>query len=148
MGEGPVHRLCPWLRVGDRLSRFGEQLVRVVGYVLLEQLAQEIAADGDREEFQPSDTVHPRCAKGCLVGQACFARGGTAAVFSISRGLGGLGHEAISELAFLELDDTARQRVIALIQQDEEFATFRASCNWPDRPRQRASEHFVISCGS
>ena len=56
---------------------------------------------------------------------------------------GGLGHEAICELAFLELDDTARQRVIALIQQDQEFTTFRASCNWADRPRQRASEHFV-----
>jgi hypothetical protein len=40
---------------------------------------------------------------------------------------GGLGHEAICELAFLELDDTARQRVIALIQLDEEFPTFRAS---------------------
>jgi hypothetical protein len=51
---------------------------------------------------------------------------------------GGLGHEAICEL-----DDTARQRVIALIQQDQEFPTFRASCNWADRPRQRASEHFV-----
>jgi S1/P1 Nuclease len=56
---------------------------------------------------------------------------------------GGLGHEAICELAFLELDDLARQRVIALIQQDAEFTTFRASCNWADRPRQRASEHFV-----
>jgi S1/P1 Nuclease len=56
---------------------------------------------------------------------------------------GGLGHEAICELAFLELDATARQRVIALIRQDREFTTFRASCNWPDRPRQRASEHFV-----
>ena len=56
---------------------------------------------------------------------------------------GGLGHEAICELAFRELDDTARQRVIALIQQDEEFTMFRASCNWADRPRQRASEHFV-----
>jgi hypothetical protein len=33
--------------------------------------------------------------------------------------------------------------VIALIQQDREFTTFRASCNWADRPRQRASEHFV-----
>jgi hypothetical protein len=41
------------------------------------------------------------------------------------------------------LDDTARQRVIALIKQDPEFPNFRASCNWPDRPRQRASEHFV-----
>jgi hypothetical protein len=56
---------------------------------------------------------------------------------------GGLGHEAICELAFRELEDTARERVIALIQQDEEFTTFRASCNWADRPRQRASEHFV-----
>jgi S1/P1 Nuclease len=56
---------------------------------------------------------------------------------------GGLGHEAICELAFRELDDTARQRVIALIRLDEEFTTFRASCNWPDRPRQRATEHFV-----
>jgi hypothetical protein len=36
---------------------------------------------------------------------------------------GGLGHEAICELAFRELDDTARERVIALIQQDEEFTT-------------------------
>jgi hypothetical protein len=56
---------------------------------------------------------------------------------------GGLGHEAICELAFRELDDTARQRVIALMRQDAEFTTFRASCNWPDRPRQRATEHFV-----
>ena len=56
---------------------------------------------------------------------------------------GGLGHEAICELAFRELDDTARQRVIALIRLDDEFTTFRASCNWADRPRQRASEHFV-----
>jgi hypothetical protein len=56
---------------------------------------------------------------------------------------GGLGHEAVCELAFLELDDTARQRVNALIRLDEEFNLFRASCNWPDRPRQRAAEHFV-----
>ena len=42
---------------------------------------------------------------------------------------GGLGHETTCELAFLELDDTARQRVIALIQLDDEFTTFRASCN-------------------
>jgi hypothetical protein len=41
------------------------------------------------------------------------------------------------------LDDTVRQGVIALIQQDREFTTFRASCNWPDRPRQRATEHFI-----
>jgi S1/P1 Nuclease len=56
---------------------------------------------------------------------------------------GGLGHEVICELAFRELDNTARQRVIALIQQDREFTTYRASCNWPDLSRQRAPEHFV-----
>jgi hypothetical protein len=56
---------------------------------------------------------------------------------------GGLGHEAICELAFRELDDTARERVSALIRQDPEFTTLRASCNWADKPRQRASEHFV-----
>jgi hypothetical protein len=56
---------------------------------------------------------------------------------------GGLGHETVCELAFLELDDIARQRVIALIRLDTEFNLFRASCNWPDRPRQRAAEHFV-----
>jgi hypothetical protein len=56
---------------------------------------------------------------------------------------GGLGHEAICELAFRELEDTARKRVIRLIRQDPEFTTFRASCNWADKPRKRASEHFV-----
>ena len=49
---------------------------------------------------------------------------------------GGLGHEAVCELAFRELDDDTRQRVIALIQQDPEFPTFRASCNWADLSRQ------------
>jgi hypothetical protein len=33
---------------------------------------------------------------------------------------GGLGYEAICELACRELDDAARQRVIALIQQDDD----------------------------
>ena len=50
---------------------------------------------------------------------------------------GGLAHETICEIGFLELNDTARQRVIELIQQDEEFRTFRASCNWPDRPPRK-----------
>jgi hypothetical protein len=54
----------------------------------------------------------------------------------------GLAHEAICEIAFLELNDTARQRVIALIQQDPDFN--RASCNWADRePRQRPPKPFV-----
>jgi S1/P1 Nuclease len=54
----------------------------------------------------------------------------------------GLAHEAICEIAFLELNDTARQRVIALIQQDPDFN--RASCNWADRePLQRPPKPFV-----
>jgi hypothetical protein len=57
---------------------------------------------------------------------------------------GGLAHEVVCEIAFLELNDTARQRVIELIQQDLEFRSFRASCNWPDRPpRKHGAEHFV-----
>ena len=44
-------------------------------------------------------------------------------------GWGGLGHEANCELAFRELDDTVRQRVIAPIRQDPDFTNFRASCN-------------------
>jgi hypothetical protein len=57
---------------------------------------------------------------------------------------GALAHETICEIAFLELNETARQRVIELIQQDSGFRTFRASCNWPDLPpRKRAPEHFV-----
>ena len=65
--------------------------------------------------------------------------------FSPALAWGGLGHEAVCELAFQELDDTARQRVAQLIALDERYDTFRASCNWPDRPEQRArsSEHFV-----
>ena len=44
---------------------------------------------------------------------------------------GGLGHEAICALAFRELDDIARQRVIALIQQDQEFTTFARRATGP-----------------
>src|SRR5688572_31576307 len=61
---------------------------------------------------------------------------------------GGLGHETICELAFRELDDTARQRVIALIRQDPEFPTFRASCNWADRPRSERPSTSSTSRGT
>jgi hypothetical protein len=43
---------------------------------------------------------------------------------------GGLAHEAICEIAFLELTDTARQRVIELIQQDEGFPPGRGTGRW------------------
>jgi S1/P1 Nuclease len=56
---------------------------------------------------------------------------------------GALGHEVIRELAFRDFNETTRQRVLALLRQDPEVTTFRASSNWPDRPRQCATEHFV-----
>lgn len=56
---------------------------------------------------------------------------------------GSTAHEAICEIAFQEIGETARGRVIELIQRDHQFDTFRASCNFADRPRQRAIEHFV-----
>lgn len=57
---------------------------------------------------------------------------------------GGVAHEAICEIAFQELNPTARQRVIELVEQDEDFRLFRASCNLADRPsRIRPPEHFV-----
>ena len=30
-----------------------------------------------------------------------------------------------------------------LVRQDNEYRTFAASCNWPDRPRKRDEEHYV-----
>jgi hypothetical protein len=44
---------------------------------------------------------------------------------------GGVGHEAVCELAFLELDDTTRQRVLALIRLDEEFSSFAPRATGP-----------------
>ena len=56
---------------------------------------------------------------------------------------GEVGHTAICQIAFEELTDTAREQVERLLKLDERYDTFAASCNWPDRPRKRAIEHFV-----
>jgi S1/P1 Nuclease len=56
---------------------------------------------------------------------------------------GDMGHRIICEIAFQELNDTARQRVKALIRRDPEFDTFAEACSWPDHPRHRAEEHYV-----
>ena len=54
-----------------------------------------------------------------------------------------VGHRIICEIAFQEMEPTARERVKAMIRQDPEFDTFAESCSWPDRPRRRAVEHYV-----
>jgi hypothetical protein len=56
---------------------------------------------------------------------------------------GDLGHRIICEIAFQELNDTARERVKAMIRHDPEFNAFAESCTWPDHPRRRAPEHYV-----
>ena len=54
-----------------------------------------------------------------------------------------LPHRIICEIAFLELEPTARERVKAMIRRDPEFDTFAESCSWPDHPRHRDVEHYV-----
>jgi len=56
---------------------------------------------------------------------------------------GDLGHRIICEIAFQELNDTARKRVKAMIRRDRDFDTFAEACSWPDHPRRRASEHYI-----
>ena len=56
---------------------------------------------------------------------------------------GEVGHNAICQIAFEELTDSAREQVERLIELDDRYDTFAASCRWPDRPRKRAAEHFV-----
>ena len=56
---------------------------------------------------------------------------------------GDIGHRIICEIAFQELEPTARERVKAMIRRDPEFNTFAEACSWPDHPRRRAEEHYV-----
>jgi S1/P1 Nuclease len=49
---------------------------------------------------------------------------------------GDIGHRIICEIAFQELQPTARERVKAIIRRDPEFDTFAESCTWPDQPRR------------
>ena len=53
------------------------------------------------------------------------------------------GHKIICEIALQELTPPARARVKPFLQHDEDFSLFSKACIWPDRPRKRASEHFV-----
>ena len=56
---------------------------------------------------------------------------------------GPLGHEIVCEIAFQEIGPEARAEVKRLIRQDAEYSTFAAACNWPDRPKRRAEQHYV-----
>jgi S1/P1 Nuclease len=56
---------------------------------------------------------------------------------------GDIGHRIICEIAFQELNDSARERVTAMIRRDREFNPFAEACSWPDHPRRRAEEHYV-----
>jgi hypothetical protein len=56
---------------------------------------------------------------------------------------GDTGHQIIGEIAFQELNPQARAQVEQLLQHDPDFTLFSKACTWPDRPRKRASEHFV-----
>jgi len=56
---------------------------------------------------------------------------------------GDLGHRVICQIAFQELNDTARNEVIRLIALDATFDSITDACTWPDHPRKRAEEHFI-----
>ena len=56
--------------------------------------------------------------------------------------LGDLGHRIICQIAFQELNPTARAEVVRLIAHDH-FNSFTDACTWPDHPRKRAEEHFI-----
>jgi len=56
---------------------------------------------------------------------------------------GDLGRRVICQIAFQELNDTARTEVMRLIALDATFDSFTDACTWPDHPRKRAEEHFI-----
>jgi hypothetical protein len=56
---------------------------------------------------------------------------------------GDLGQRVICQIAFQELNDTARDEVIRLIALDVTFDSFTNACTWPDHPRRRAEEYFI-----
>jgi hypothetical protein len=56
---------------------------------------------------------------------------------------GDTGHQIICEIAFQELNPQARIQIIQLLQGDPDFTLLSKAYTWPDRPRKRASEHFV-----
>ena len=60
-----------------------------------------------------------------------------------ARAWGNLGHKVICEITYRLVKPETRQRIDALIRLDGEFASFRDSCVYPDRPRIRAPEQLI-----
>jgi nuclease S1 len=53
------------------------------------------------------------------------------------------GHYTVCEIAYINLTPTAKAEVDRLIQAGGGYPSFTQSCTFPDKPRQRASEHFA-----
>ncbi len=53
------------------------------------------------------------------------------------------GHYTVCEIAYLNLTPAARGEVDRLIAVGGGYSSFTESCTFPDKPRQRASEHFT-----
>ena len=60
-----------------------------------------------------------------------------------ARAWGAGGHYTVCEIAYLNLTPTAKAEVDRLIAAGGGFDSFTRSCTFPDKPLQRASEHFV-----
>jgi hypothetical protein len=59
------------------------------------------------------------------------------------RAWGESGHYTVCEIAYLNLTPTTKAEVDRLIAVGGGYPSFTQSCTFPDKPRQRASEHFV-----
>jgi hypothetical protein len=62
---------------------------------------------------------------------------------SAAHAWGESGHYTVCEIAYLNLTPTAKAEVDRLIQVGGGYPSFTQSCTFPDKPRQRASEHFT-----
>lgn len=62
---------------------------------------------------------------------------------SQARAWGESGHYTVCEIAYLNLTPAARAEVDRLIAVGGGYESFTRSCTYPDKPRQRASEHFA-----
>ncbi|MEA3066399.1 MAG: nuclease [Sphingomonadales bacterium] len=62
---------------------------------------------------------------------------------SAAHAWGESGHYTVCEIAYLNLTPTAKAEVDRLIAVGGGYGSFTQSCTFPDKPRQRASEHFV-----
>ncbi len=68
----------------------------------------------------------------------------TVAGYSPAYAWGETGHSAVCEIAYAELEPSARSAVDELLALDNGSDSFAAACNWADGPpRQQAPNHYV-----